>query len=124
MPVSSVVLALTSPRCAELLAVALHAHFDAVAAVHAPEHVRPALLKHRAAVAIVDLELVSLTELDALHRDFPHVLLVCTHRVPDDAMWAAALSHGAADCFPVSDVRNIVAAAVRPPDPHHTRNAA
>jgi hypothetical protein len=47
-----------------------------------------------------------------LHREFPHVQLVCTHRIPDEAMWAAALTGGALDCFHTSDVRNIVAAAV------------
>ncbi|MCI0356458.1 MAG: hypothetical protein L0099_15695 [Acidobacteria bacterium] len=124
MPQSTVVLALTSPRSAEVLAVALHSYFETVAVVHAPEHLQPALLKFRANVAIVDLEMVGLKDVEALHRDFPHVLLVCTHRVPDEAMWAAALSGGAADCFPVSDVRNIVAAAVRTPGPQQTHNAA
>ena len=124
MPKSSVVLALTSPRCAELLAVALHSYFDTVAVVHAPEHLRPALLKFRADVAIVDLEMLSLKDVEALHREFPQVLLVCTHRVPDEAMWAAALAGGAADCFPTNDVRNIVAAAVRPPDPQRNHSAA
>ncbi|MGH9509851.1 MAG: hypothetical protein ACRD2Q_08485 [Terriglobales bacterium] len=112
MPQSTVVLALTSPRSAEVLAVALHAYFDTVAVVHAPEHLQPALLKFRANVAIVDLEMVGLKDVEGLHREFPHVLLVCTHRIPDEAMWAAALSGGALDCFSTSDVRNIVAAAV------------
>ncbi len=114
MPQSTVVLALTSPRSAEVLAVALHSYFDTVAVVHAPEHLQPALLKFRANVAIVDLEMVSLRDVEALHRDFPQVLLVCTHRVPDEDMWAAALSGGAMDCFCTSDVRNIVAAAIVP----------
>ncbi len=123
MSQTTVVLALSNPRCAEILAVALHAHFGAVAAVHAPEHLRPALLKARASVAILDLEMVSLAELETLHSDFPQVLLLCTHRVPDEEMWAAALSRGAADCFPVSDVRNIVAAAVGS-GPTHSSSAA
>ena len=124
MPQSTVVLALTNPRSAEVLAVALHAYFETVAVVHAPEHLQPALLKFRAGVAVVDLEMVGLREVEALHRELPHVLLICTHRVPDDEMWAAALTLGAADCFPVSDVRGIVAAAVHPPDPHQTHHAA
>jgi hypothetical protein len=124
MPKSSVVLALTSPRCAELLAVALHSHFDTVAVVHAPEHLRPALLKFRADAAVVDLEMLDLKDVEALHREFPHVLLVCTHRIPDEQMWAAALAGGAVDCFPTSDVHNIVAAAVRPPDSQQSHSAA
>ena len=124
MPKSAVVLALTSPRCAEMLAVALHGHFDTVAVVHAPEHMRPALLKFRANVAVVDLELLDIKDVEVLHRDFPHVLLVCTHRIPDEAMWAAALAGGAADFFPSSDVHSIVAAAVRPPGQQQNHNAA
>ncbi|MGH9556861.1 MAG: hypothetical protein ACRD2Y_13670, partial [Terriglobales bacterium] len=64
MPQSTVVLALTSPRSAEVLAVALHAHFDTVAVVHAPEHLQPALLKFRANVAVVDLEMVGLKDVE------------------------------------------------------------
>ncbi len=124
MSQNSVVLALTHARSAEVLAVALHSHFDSVAVVHAQEHVRPALLKFRAGVAVLDLEMVSLGEIEALHRDLPQVLLICTHRVPDDAMWAAALAAGAVDCFPTSDVRHIVHVAAHPPGPHPTRHAA
>lgn len=124
MSQSSVVLALTNARSAEVLAVALHSHFDSVAVVHAQEHVRPALLKFRAGVAILDLEMISLSELEALHRDLPHVLLICTHRVPDDEMWAAALAAGAVDCFLTSDVRHIVTLAAQPPGPQPTENVA
>ncbi len=112
MPQSTVVLALTSPRAAEVLAVALHSYFETVAVVHAPEHLQSALLKFRANVVVLDLEMVGLKDVEALHREFPHVQLVCTHRIPDEAMWAAALSGGALDCYCTSDVRSIVAAAV------------
>ncbi len=124
MSQSSVVLALSGPRSAEVLAVALHAYFDVVAVVHAPEHLQPALLKYRASVAIVDLEMVGLQDVEALHHDFPHLQLICTHRVPDDAMWAAALAAGALDCFPTSDVRHIIRVATHPPDPQPTQHVA
>lgn len=124
MPQSTVVLALTSPRSAEVLAVALHSYFETVAVVHAPEHLQPALLKFRANVAIVDLELVGLTDVETLHREFPQVLLICTHRVPDDEMWTAALAAGAVDCFSSSDVRHIVTLAAHPPGPQPSQHAA
>ena len=124
MPQSTVVLALTSPRAAEVLAVALHSYFETVAVVHAPEHLQPALLKFRANVVVVDLEMVAVRDVETLHREFPHVLLVCTHRVPDEAMWAAALSGGAMDCFCTSDVHSIVAAATGSKGQHHSHDAA
>lgn len=123
MPQSAVILALTNPRAAEVLAVALHSYFETVAVVHAPEHLQPALLKFRANVVVVDLEMVGLKAVEALHREFPHVQLVCTHRIPDEAMWTAALTGGALDCFCTSDVRNIVAAAVNS-RPTQTSSAA
>ncbi len=124
MPQSTVLLALTNPRSAEVLAVALHSYFDTVAVVHAPEHVQPALLKFRAAVAVVDLELVTLSALEALHRELPQVQFICTHRVPDDEMWTAALAAGAVDCLLTSDVHQIVTLAAQPPGPHPNQHAA
>ena len=63
------------------------------------------------AVAIVDLELVSLGEVQQLKREFAATTVVCTHRLADEKMWADALASGAADCCYASDVRAIVLAA-------------
>ena len=62
-------------------------------------------------VAIVDLELAALSEVQQLKREFAATTIVCTHRLADETMWANALAAGAADCCYASDVRAIVLAA-------------
>jgi hypothetical protein len=39
--------------------------------------------------------------------------IVCTHRVPDEEMWMAALTAGAADVCPSDDVGNVITSVLR-----------
>ncbi len=48
-------------------------------------------------LAIIDVENAGFEEIHKLHLEFPHLSIVCTHRLADDAMWAEALSAGASD---------------------------
>lgn len=48
-----------------------------------------------------------------MHREFPGVCIVCTHRVADEAKWAAALDVGASDYCQSSDTEGILLAAIR-----------
>ena len=63
-------------------------------------------------MVIVDIEAISLSEVAHLSQDFPGACIVCTHRVPDEAIWTAALQAGAADVCPTNDVIGIVRAAM------------
>jgi DNA-binding NarL/FixJ family response regulator len=74
---------------------------------------RTSILKHRARVAILDMELASLPELEQLSHEFPGLSVVCTHRLADEEMWTAALSAGASDICPTYDTHSILRAAVR-----------
>ena len=74
---------------------------------------RTSILKHRARVAILDMELASLPELEQLSHEFPGLGVVCTHRLADEEMWTAALSAGASDICPTYDTHSILSAAVR-----------
>jgi hypothetical protein len=38
---------------------------------------------------------------------------VCTHRIPDEEMWMAALSAGACDVCPADDVNNVLSSILR-----------
>ncbi len=116
---TSVIVAQYNPRDAEHLAVSLYAHFESVAVARNAEELRHAILKHRASAAVVDLEMLPVTELENLRSEFPQTAFVCTHRIADEAMWAAALGAGAVDCCLTSDVDAILSAARRHPDLAH-----
>jgi len=101
------------PRSAEVLAASLHEHFKSVNFAADSAELRHSIAKNRADVAIVDLELTNLLQVDELRREFPELTVVCTHRLADEEMWSAALAAGAQDCCHPSDVRSIVHAANR-----------
>lgn len=81
--------------------------------VRSLDEVRTAIPKHRAQLAILDLELASVADVKQLAREFDHTSIVCTHRIPDDEMWASALAAGAIDCCQNADIAAIVQAVDR-----------
>ena len=109
----NVVIAQRESKIAEGLARDLQSHFKMIAVARDLEEMRRAVPKHRADVAIIDLEAASLIEVDQLRREYPELTIVCTHRLADERMWQAALSSGAQDCCHPSDARSIVLAANR-----------
>ena len=112
----SVVVAQRNPNTADSLAKSLYNHFRVVNTVGNIPDLLHSIPKHRADVAIVDLELADLEQVQQLSRRFSGTTIVCTNRLADEKMWAEALAVGAADCCHSSDVRGIVLAAtnVRP----------
>ena len=111
----SVIVAQSNGKTGETLARSLFNHFRTVNVVSGVDELRYAIPRHRADVAVVDLEIANLNEVKELNREFPGTTIVCTHRLADEKMWMDALSAGAADCCHNSDVRAIVLAAT------HTR---
>src|SRR5579859_5009580 len=109
----TVVIAQGDQQAAQQLAASLNQHFRAVHLATSADEVRHAIPKNRADLAIVDLELMSVAEVQDLRREYHHTNVICTHRVPDEEMWARALDAGALDCCHSSDVRSIVLAATR-----------
>jgi len=103
----------SDPESAAALASSLLRHFHTVRIAGSLEEARAAIPRHRAEFAIVDLELVGIAEVQQLRRDFASLSIVCTHRLPDEKLWASALAAGALDCCHCSDVRGIVLAAMR-----------
>jgi DNA-binding NtrC family response regulator len=99
-----VVLYQNDPRTAQVLAVSLSQHFDSVHLARTCEEVRPAVARHRAEALVLDLETSGPDEVDRLHREFPGLCIVGTHRLADDKLWAEAMSLGASDiCEPRND---------------------
>ncbi len=109
----SVIIAQSDPRTAEVLAASLYPHFPSIQIARDVEELRRAIPKHRAELAIVDLELASLQEVCDLHREFETTTIVCNHRLADEDMWTSTLEAGAVDCCLSEDVKGIVESALR-----------
>jgi DNA-binding NtrC family response regulator len=108
----TVVLLQGDARVAQSLVSALSQGFSSVQQVQSLGELRNRIAKNRAEVAILDIEAAPLSEVEHLSQDFPGACIVCTHRVADEEMWAAALRAGACDVCPANDIPCIVRAAV------------
>ena len=107
----SVVVAQSNSKTAEVLAKSLYNHFRVVHVAGDLDGLRTAIPRHRADVAIIDLELAAFSEVQQLKHEFAATRIICTHRLADERMWSDALAAGASDCCYASDVRAIVLAA-------------
>jgi AmiR/NasT family two-component response regulator len=93
------------PNAAQSLVVSLSQHFESIKLALRYEEVRPAITRTHADVLILDMEKSQPDEIARLHREFPSLCIVGTHRLADDQLWAQALNQGAADvCEPRHDV--------------------
>ncbi len=119
----NVVIASTDIQALGQLAESLHRHFRSVSVARSIDEVRHAIPKHRAQLAIVDLELANIKDVEKLCNDFGQTQVVCTHRIPDEEMWADALTAGAIDCCHNADIAGILD-AVRRNMRHARANAA
>ena len=109
----NVVLLQSDSRVAQSLVSALINIFSSVRQVQSLGELRTSIAKHRAGVAILDMEAATISDVEHLSREFPKACIVCTHRLADEDMWAAALNAGAADICPPSDTPGILRAALR-----------
>ncbi len=105
----TIVLAENDSSIARLLAVSLGTHFRSVKTVHTVDELMSAIPRMRADAIVVDLETVSLADVSRLLQEF-HLPVVCTHRIPDDELWTAAMDAGALDVCGRLDVDAIVRA--------------
>src|SRR5258708_4723149 len=112
----SIVIAYSSPKHAEALCRALDSHCGVMNVAANLQELLTAIPRHRADVAIVDLELAGLTDVQQLVRQFPATALICTHRLADDRMWAKALAARQTDFCNSTDLRAITIAASRAPN--------
>jgi DNA-binding response OmpR family regulator len=108
MPTPTVVIAQSDSAVARELAENLHAHFPRVAVAQTTKELRTLLMRHEARLAVLDLEMVGLQDVHNLSALFGDLVIVCTHRTPDEQMWMAALDAGAVEfCHPL-DLRSIL----------------
>ena len=108
----SVVVLEKDPKVARTLAGGLRPHF-AVHVTHSREELLDNVTRKQPQAVVLNIEHWMLTEVESLHRDFPALPIVCTHRVPDEEMWMAALAVGASDVCPADDVANVLTSVLR-----------
>jgi DNA-binding NtrC family response regulator len=107
----SVVLYQNDARTAQILANSLAQHFQSVHLARSHEELRPTIARNRAEVLVLDMEESYWGEVERLHREFPSLSIVCTHRLADEELWTEALNKGASDvCEPRQDevVRSVM----------------
>jgi len=107
----SVVLYQNDPRTAQILAVSLSQHFESVYLARDYDEMRAEVAGHHVGAVVLALETLGPGEVERLHREFPGLCIVGTHRLADDKLWAEAMSLGAADiCEPRTDdvVRSVL----------------
>jgi DNA-binding response OmpR family regulator len=109
----SVVVLESNPRLAQSLAGELSSHFNSVHLTRSGDELRERIVRNRPEAVILDMESSRLTDVRNLHRDFPTLPIVCTHRVPDEELWIAALEAGASDVCPADDVPNVLSSVLR-----------
>jgi len=108
----SVVVLEQDPRVARSLAGGLRPHFS-VHLARSREELRADVAKNNPEAVVLNIEHWMLTDVESLHRDFPTLPIVCTHRIPDEEMWMAALEAGASDVCPADDVANVLTSVLR-----------
>jgi len=101
MKPTNVVLYQNDARTAQVLATNLSRYFPSVYTAKNSDEVRSAIARYRAEVVVLDVEASGPSAVESLHEEFPSVSIVCTHRLADEKLRAAALQKGAADmCVP------------------------
>ncbi len=95
----SIVVLEKDPRVGISLAGGLRPHFS-VQLIHSREELRDQLAHNRPEAVVLNIEHWLLKDVECLHHDFPKLPIVCTHRIPDEEMWMAALDAGASDICP------------------------
>jgi|SRR5580658_2733892 DNA-binding response OmpR family regulator len=110
---STVIVLESDPKVAQSLACGLSRHFPSVHLTHSGEELRERVRKNKPEAVILDMEYSRLTDVRNLHRDFPLLPIVCTHRIPDEELWIAALDAGASDVCSSDDVPNVLSSVLR-----------
>jgi len=109
----SVVVLQRDPAIVRSLTGGLHSLFHSVHVTTSHDELRDKVGQNLPEVAVLDVEASRFSEVERLHQDFPSLLIVCTHRIPDEEMWMAALEAGAVDVCPSYDVEAILASILR-----------
>jgi DNA-binding NarL/FixJ family response regulator len=109
----SIVVVESNPQLAQSLVGGLASYFPMVDLARSGEELRKRVAQSRPQAVVLDMEDSRLSDVRNLHRDFPSLPIVCTHRVPDEELWIAALEAGASDVCPADDVQHVLSSVLR-----------
>ncbi len=109
----SVVVVEHDASVAKSLAGELSSHFHSITLTRSGEELRERVARNRPQAVILDMEHSPLTDVRNLRQDFPSLPIVCTHRIPDEKLWIAALEAGATDVCRADDVQNVLTSVLR-----------
>jgi chemotaxis response regulator CheB len=101
------------PAISQSLVGGLRSLFQSVHVARSEHELRDKVAQNCPEVAVLDVEAIPFAGVEKLHQDCPSLLIVCTHRIPDEEMWMAALEAGAVDVCPSYDVEAILASILR-----------
>jgi DNA-binding NarL/FixJ family response regulator len=99
-------------KVALALAGGLRSHFK-VHVTASREELRENIARNNPEAVVLNIEHWRLTDVESLHGEFPSLPIVCTHRVPDEEMWMAALEAGASDVCPADDAEGVLISVLR-----------
>lgn len=109
----NVVILQSDPQVAQSLQDSLQSHFSLIYVARNLTETKAAVPKYRAQILILDLELVSRSEVEWMRHEFPGICLVCTHRLANEEMWTEMVGAGASDLCFSADSQGILSAALR-----------
>jgi DNA-binding NarL/FixJ family response regulator len=113
MGVNNVVVLETNARVARSLAGKLSSHFNAVHLTSSGDELRERINRNHPQAVVLDMEASRLTDVRSLHRDYPSLPIVCTHRIPDERLWIDALEAGASDVCQSDDAQDVLTSVLR-----------
>jgi len=109
----SIVVLQNDPVVAQSLAGSLRPHFHCIHLTQSSDELRDKVAHTRPEAVVLDIESSRFSDLELLHREYPALPIVCTHRIPDEEMWTAALNAGAADVCAADDADNVLTSVLR-----------
>lgn len=109
----SVILLASDSKTAQVLASGLGNHFHSVVLANSRDELREKVAKNRPEAVVLAVEPFHLSDVQNLHHDFPALPIVCTHRIPDEELWMAALEAGASDVCANDDVQTVLSSVLR-----------
>lgn len=105
----TVVISQADEITAQRMAEGLRTHFHRVV-LSGVEELPQNLRKHRASLVVVDMDIVTIEQIQELSQMFEDVAIICTHHAPDAELYLACVEAGATDCCHTSDISSIVRA--------------
>jgi DNA-binding response OmpR family regulator len=109
----SVVVLERDPNLVRSLVGKLSSHFLAVHLAQSRDELREKVAASQPGAVVLNIETWRLSDVETLRRDFPALPIICTHRVPDEEMWMAALAVGASDVCPADDPGIVLTSVLR-----------